>query len=128
MMLERFDTNGDGKITKEEFETQRNERFASMDKNGDGQISLDEFQSAPPPQPSPARMEQMFKRADTNGDGVISKDELENRGDMRFDRLDKNGDGVVTAEEIKQAMPGKRGGRGPGDCPPPADGTTDAPK
>ena len=38
-----FDANGDGKVTKEEFNAPILERFASRDANGDGQLTKDEL-------------------------------------------------------------------------------------
>jgi len=41
-----MDTNKDGKITKEEFDTHKNAMFQKMDANGDGSISKEEMQAA----------------------------------------------------------------------------------
>ncbi len=46
MMFERHDTDGDGKITYEEFQAGHDERFKQMDLDGDGAITQDEAQQA----------------------------------------------------------------------------------
>ena len=41
----RFDTNGDGKVTVEEFVAARTARMATLDTDGDGVISPEEFRA-----------------------------------------------------------------------------------
>lgn len=45
-VLEKLDTDGDGKISKAEFMVKHEERFARMDKDSDGFISKDEVKAA----------------------------------------------------------------------------------
>ena len=42
----RFDENGDGLISREEFITQRMARFFSLDTDGNGKLTWDEFSNA----------------------------------------------------------------------------------
>ena len=46
MMFDRYDTDGDGKITQDEFQAGHNERFDQMDLNGDGAVTQDEARQA----------------------------------------------------------------------------------
>ena len=55
--FKRMDTDGDGKITKDEYlknprsaqdPTKAAERFAKMDKDGDGNVTLEEFKASRP--------------------------------------------------------------------------------
>ena len=46
MMFDRFDTDGDGKVTQEEFQAGHDGRFAQMDLNGDGAVTQDEARQA----------------------------------------------------------------------------------
>lgn len=76
--LKRFDTNGDGKITRVEFQTVFIKR-------------------------TNRRMTRLFKRFDKDGDGVISKAERKAMNERRFGRLDQNGDGRLTRAELTAA-------------------------
>jgi hypothetical protein len=46
MMFDRFDTDGDGKVTQQEFDAGHSGRFAQMDINGDGAVTQDEARQA----------------------------------------------------------------------------------
>ena len=57
MMIERLDTNKDGRISRDEMRAQADERFARLDGNKDGFIDKAEMAAprapAPPPPPAP---------------------------------------------------------------------------
>jgi hypothetical protein len=44
--FQKMDKNGDGKISKQEFEEAANNKFERMDTNKDGYISKEEFEAA----------------------------------------------------------------------------------
>ena len=115
----KWDTNGDGIVTKEEAQAASAsnvaKRFDELDLNKDGQITKEEMSEA-----REARRTAMkekfaadFKAADKNADGGLSKDEATAsmpRIAKHFDELDANKDGVVTQEELQahhQQMRGK---------------------
>jgi len=45
-MFDRYDTDGDGKVTQDEFQAGHNERFERMDLDGDGAVTQDEARQA----------------------------------------------------------------------------------
>ncbi len=128
-LLQRADADGDGKISKTEFESAKpkdgkgpsvDDIFSKIDTNGDGTITEDEnavfisSMQAPPPPPS---AEEMFARADTDGDGKVSKAEFsamaptggsspsqDTDTDTVFDEMDTNQDGFVSQVEFAAAM------------------------
>ncbi|MCH2395101.1 EF-hand domain-containing protein [Oceanibaculum sp.] len=101
-MLERFDANNDGQITRAEVEAAHAARLAKFDTDKDGALSPDEFRSM-----MAARLDEMaargFSRMDRNKDGKIGPDEQRHSPAPMFGRLDANWDGVVTTEELRQA-------------------------
>jgi Ca2+-binding EF-hand superfamily protein len=96
-MLERFDTNHDGKLDDTERAAMRAERvqriFGRLDANSDGQLSTAEVKGT--------RLERRFTALDTDGSGTISKDELlaarhvGHRGDHALRRVIKRKSAVV---------------------------------
>lgn len=96
--LAQLDTNGDGKISRAEFDAQ----FDRLDTNHDGVIDATEAKAAPPG-PGTRRLARLAER-----DGKISRAAF----DAPFDRLDANHDGVLDAAELQAARAqGGRGGR-----------------
>jgi Ca2+-binding EF-hand superfamily protein len=106
-MHQRLDTDGDGKISREEW-SRRPEGFARMDKNGDGFLTPDEMR--------PGRFQRQGagrrgpRMMDQNGDGQIARDEWKGPAEV-FDRLDANRDGSITREEFKAGRQHDRRGK-----------------
>ena len=71
-MMQRIDTDGDGRITLEEFKVPQERRFAMLDADGDGVITPEEFSARPM-----AR----FAERDADGNGVLEGEELARRGE-----------------------------------------------
>ncbi len=44
-MLQKIDTNKDGKISKQEWSTHHEQRFAEIDANRDGNLTKEEFKA-----------------------------------------------------------------------------------
>ena len=65
--IKKMDSDRDGSITLEDFNSNSLNRFQLMDTNSDGNISEEEFLA-----PTSAR----FERIDLNSDGVIQRKEL----------------------------------------------------
>ncbi|KQN26072.1 hypothetical protein ASE86_07895 [Sphingomonas sp. Leaf33] len=102
--LARMDGDGDGRVTRAEFDAGGRTRFEQMDTNRDGKIDATEMASLP----GGGR----GMRADTNGDGTLTRAEYDAQSKERFDRSDVNGDGVLDAAELQSGP--MRGGRGGG--------------
>ncbi|MFN3615719.1 MAG: EF-hand domain-containing protein, partial [Rubrimonas sp.] len=105
-MFERMDQDGDGAISREEFEAAAPmARIRAMAEQTP--LDRDAF-AAEMAADAAARAARMFERLDRDGDGLLSAEELAPRRPERraamFDRIDADGDGVVTREEAEAAQ------------------------
>ncbi|HUQ72284.1 MAG TPA: EF-hand domain-containing protein, partial [Planctomycetaceae bacterium] len=112
-MFQRFDTNNDGKITKDEIPEPMRERLApAFERLGKIELTREDFAEAtrrmmgqpgpdgrPMDGPMGGRPPAFFRIADANGDGKLSKDELAKAAD-KFSELDRNNDGSIDVAEL----------------------------
>lgn len=106
MLFERFDSDGDGRVTRDEVAAARTARQAALDADGDGFVSRDEMTAHAQAEASAraaSRAGRMFDRLDADGDGRLGAAEVMTgqmgNGMQMFDRLDADGDGVITRDE-----------------------------
>lgn len=114
-MFEDVDTNGDGSISKAEFDAyyskQNAKHLREMNANKDGRIAPDEMQGLlkrdTRQNNGTANLDQRFSAADTNHDGVLDREEANAMPMLKyyFDKVDANKDGKVTRQEYLDAMP-----------------------
>ena len=115
-MFNRLDTNGDGAISKAEFNAFNARHFKALDTNKDGKITPDELpdeqnQMGQNPEmghgDGTAHLDQRFNAADANQDGGLDREEAKNMPmlSMYYDEVDTNKDGKVTRQEYLDAMP-----------------------
>lgn len=115
----RADTNGDGKVSKEEaaamHDKMQGDWFDQADANKDGFLTEDEIRQARDSRRDhmrgemKARMEERFKEADTNNDGQLSLDEVQAKMPRlaeRFNTLDADKNGMLSKDELKRGGPG----------------------
>ena len=116
MLFNKLDINGDGSISKAEFNAFNAKHFKSLDTNKDGKITRDEMQAVQNhSEQSPGsghgdgttHLDQRFNAADVNQDGGLDREEAKNMPmlSMYFDEVDANKDGKVTRQEYLDAMP-----------------------
>ena len=109
--LAQFDTDNDGKVSRDEAQAQREEIRAALeakkaelqsrfDLDGDGALSDDERKTLR----ATVGAERRVARADLNRDGVLDADELRGATELIDDldpRADFNGDGVVDKSDYE---------------------------
>lgn len=100
-MFQRFDQDGDGKVTRAEMEAVRDGKFGEFDGDGDGEMSLDEFQGLWL-QMARSRMVDHFQHLDADGDGKITRAEYDRPFEVVMTRMDRNEDGAVTMRELRK--------------------------
>lgn len=108
-LLEIYDADGDGSVTRAEFERQRGEAFARTDANQDGRIDAEEYQNefedrldrqiAKNREAATRQTGVRFKALDTDADSKISPAEYAASGQRMFERLDTVKDGVVSRND-----------------------------
>jgi Ca2+-binding EF-hand superfamily protein len=78
--LQRMDTDGDGRVSVEEYVQWLLYAFDHMDRNGDGVLSADELPGGKGPpitrEQQRQTLIQRFHKQDANGDGYLSAREL----------------------------------------------------
>ena len=100
-MLEKMDSNGDGRISLDEFVAAAGARFKSIDTQNKGSIDAADIASSPEAVARiEHRAERIVKRLDTAGNGYVTKDEFLAAAQDRFARMDGNSDGKLTPDEL----------------------------
>jgi hypothetical protein len=108
----RADTDNDGRLSRAEYLSARDQQFGRFDKNGDGAVDGADF----PPGASYARAVTTIGRRlaadDGNHDGALSHAELRQAGTPLFDRADRTRDGYLSGPDItalRREMAARRG-------------------
>jgi Ca2+-binding EF-hand superfamily protein len=121
--LKSMDKDGDGKVTREEFQGQP-ELFDRLDVNKDGVLSAADNPATAPgaatepakteakkkgeaaktdaPKPGAGQFGPRLREMDKDGDGKITREEFQGP-EANFDRIDLNKDGVLTPGEVVRA-------------------------
>ncbi|WP_106751895.1 EF-hand domain-containing protein [Pannonibacter carbonis] len=109
-LFERFDSDNDGKITREEFDKVRGDLFAKADPASTGGFDLTGFGAIFAEMGEP-RLVRMFQQLDANGDLAITAEENAARTADMIQRLDANNDGVVTKADFRKMKKDGRHGK-----------------
>lgn len=119
MLLETMDGDGDGTVTRAEFDSFHALAFSAMDPDGDGSVTRDDFlasrqgfgpgdhKGGPFSWRAERRAEmqaQRFNAWDANGDGTVTRSEFLAASAERFAGLDLDGNAAITRQEVTAAM------------------------
>jgi Ca2+-binding EF-hand superfamily protein len=100
-MLQKMDTNGDGRISEQEFLAAATARFQTIDSTNTGRVNAQQMLASPAAaQRVQQRAKRFVRRLDTAGNGYVTQDEVVAAAQKRFARMDRNGDGKLTPDEL----------------------------
>lgn len=104
-MLEDMDSNGDGKISLDEFVAAATKRFQSIDTQNKNSITAADIAASPVMAKRDERIAQhIVARVDTAGNGYITRDEALAAAKTRFAKLDTSGTGQITLSQFEVAV------------------------
>ena len=103
------DQNGDGFVSRIEFQQAVAVRFDRLDTDKSGRLNQDEFREGLSSTVRRRVARRAFSQQDVNGDGGISQEEYRAAADRFFQRADTNGDGQVSELERRQVSANLRG-------------------
>lgn len=100
-ILTESDANGDGRVTRREYDAHRADIFARLDRNGNGVVSEED---APririAKRKFTEKLEQVLAMADKNGDGMLSRAEWNKPERDVFALLDQDEDGKILLRDL----------------------------
>lgn len=104
--FDSVDSDHDGAFDSAEIERVRDKRFRRYDGNGDGYVSLDEFNFSVPENfgDEIERRRRRFLVMDLDADQRLTKDEYMRFGARVVEAADVNGDGIVTRDEFADTV------------------------
>jgi len=117
-MLESFGTNEDGKLSQEEIDQSRGERFGRFDGDADQALTLQEYEQLWLDAMREVMVDR-FQDLDADGDAKVTAEEFKRPFAKMVQRRDRNGDGVIDREDFQRhgphmPMQGPGGQGGPG--------------
>jgi Ca2+-binding EF-hand superfamily protein len=100
------DTDHNEMVDAAEMNRVRDKRFRRYDGNGDGYITLDEFNYSIPEDlgDERERRSRRFAVMDRDGDSRLIKEEYLEFGGRVIQAADRNGDGIVTRQEFADTV------------------------
>ena len=111
--FDKYDVDGDGKVSQAEFMAERENGYRRRDADGDGSVYSEEYvseyevrliqQLEDQHKRQVDQAEFRFTVLDKDEDGVLSLEEFHNSGGRIFTTLDTNGDGVVDTADTEES-------------------------
>jgi len=104
--LKKLDTDGDGRISLNEYLAGATARFKAADTKNAGVLSAEQLASSPQAQKHNLRAaSRIVRHLDTTKKGYVTADDFVAEAQQRFAKLDTQGTGKVTLEQFSAAAP-----------------------
>jgi Ca2+-binding EF-hand superfamily protein len=100
-LIDSFDTNKDGKVTQAEIDADREQRLKRFDRDGNGELTLEEYEALWL-DAMRQRMVRQFQANDRDGNGSITIVEFQERYSDVVRNLDRNNNGELTVDELRR--------------------------
>ena len=111
-MMESFDLNNDGKLSQEEIDQSRGDRFGKFDANGDKTLTLGEYEQLWLDAMREVMVDR-FQDLDADGDATVTAEEFARPFQKMVERRDRNGDGVIDRQDFQRQDFHRQGPRMP---------------
>ena len=98
-MIDRFDVDGDGRVTQEEVDRYRSDRLSQFDTDDDRQLTIEEY-AALWADAMRERMVRRFQSHDRDGDGLVTVDEFSERTRDMVRARDRNSDDALSGDDF----------------------------
>jgi len=99
--LRAADDDGDGAVTRVEFQVHANAQWAKMDRDRDGYFTRADLPAYARSRWDAEPVVSLRRRADNNRDGRIARAEFRARHGLSFEIADINRNGVVSKSEMR---------------------------
>lgn len=100
-IITKFDVDGNGAISKAEMDSVRKSEIAKNDTNGDGKLDLNEFQTLWADLMRDMMVDH-FQKLDDDGDAVVTEAEIARPMNLMMSFLDRNDDGNLSKDELRR--------------------------
>lgn len=100
-ILIESDADGDGRVTRREYDAHRADMFAKLDRNGNGVASEEDAPKIRIAKKKfTEKLEQILAMADKNGDGLLSRAEWDKPERDIFALVDQDDDGIIILADL----------------------------
>ena len=112
LMLQKMDTNGDGRISLDEYLAAATARFKAADVQNTGNLTAADLAASPEAISRDQKIAGfVVKHLDTAGKGYVSQDDFVAAAKTRFAKMDVRGDGKLTIDELTRPWGGHAHGQ-----------------